>query len=441
MKYVLVVGDGMADDPIPELGGKTPLQYANIPTPDKLAGSGVLGCAKTIPEGMQAGSDTALLSILGLNPREYYSGRAPLEAAATGIELSPGDVALRCNMVSVEDTDIPFENKKILSHSSGAIEGKDSDTLVTDLFNSPEFNDLAKKAGMKIYPGSSFRHIAVKRQGDGSSVLHRTENTKKLLSKSKTDEPSPCLLMAPHDHLDQPLGKYLPQGSDNAEVLKKLMQLSHEILNVHPINEKRRKEGKLPGNCIWFWAAGTAIKLPDFTEKYGKTGSVISAVPLCRGIGVLVGLEKIIVPGATGELNTNYEGKVEATIEALKTKDFAVLHIEAPDECTHNGDLKGKLQAIEWLDSRILAPLILKLNENKTDYRILFISDHRTLTSTRGHDSGLVPFVLYDSRIDKKTGFSFDEQNAVKTGLVLEGTKLMENLFSKQKIDEDSFWL
>jgi len=409
MKYILVIGDGMADDPIPELDGKTPLQYANIPAMDTLASAGTLGSVMTIPEGMPAGSDTAILSIFGYDPREYYFGRAPLEAAAKDIRLAPGDIAYRCNMIAVEDGEIPFEKKKILSHSAGAISGEESDTLIIDLFNSPEFKAAADEAGICIYPGSSFRHLIV-----------QTKPNNLRLS-----------LAPPHDHLNELLGQYLPHGCINASVLKNLINLSHQILNNHPINIKRREAGKLPANCVWFWAEGTAVKLPDFTEKYGKTGSVISAVPLCQGIGVLIGLDKVYVEGATGELNTNYEGKVDAAIEALKTHDFVTIHIEAPDECTHNGDLKGKLQAIEWIDSRVAAPLLKKLRESGSDFRLLLMSDHRTLSSTRGHDNGPVPYILYDSRVDNKTGMKFCEDEAKKGELIPDATILMNTIFKE----------
>ena len=445
MKYLLVIGDGMADDPIPELDGKTPLEYADIPTLDMLAGAGAFGNVKTTPEGMQAGSDTAILSIFGYDPRKYYFGRAPLEAAAMGIRLQPGDVAYRCNMVAVEDGDIPFDEKKILSHSAGAISGEESDALILDLFNTPAFKEAAEQAGVKIYPGSSFRHIAVQTQGDlgvenivSSSVVtdggtpsvcagKRTLAEETIFSTPK----SPCMkLTPPHDHLNEVLGQYLPCGSDDAKALERLMRLSNEILDNHPLNNKRRAEGKLPANCIWFWAEGTAALFPSFNEKYGKTGSVISGVPLCQGIGMVIGLERILVEGATGDLNTNYEGKVDAAISALNNSDFVAVHVEAPDECTHNGDLKGKLQAIEWVDSRVLAPIMQRLSESGIDYRMLVMSDHRTLLSTRGHDGGLVPYAIYDSRIDIKTGLKFCESDANRGTHAEAGTELMDLLFN-----------
>lgn len=409
MKYILVIGDGMADRPVPDLDGKTPLQYAKTPTMDKLASAGVTGTVLTIPEGLPAGSDTAILSIFGCDPRNCYSGRAPLEAAANGTKLSPGDVAYRCNMVAFEDGDFPFEEKKILSHSAGAIEGEESDAIIMELFNTPAFGKAAEEAAMTVFPGSSFRHITVQKAPDISGIV----------------------LTPPHDHLGEPLGRHLPRGCENAKVLVKLMRLAHEILDSHPLNMKRRAEGKLPANGIWFWAQGTSVELPDFVSKYGKTGGLISAVPLCQGIARLIGLEKIIVEGATGELVTNYEGKVAAALKLLETHDFAAVHIEAPDECTHNGDTVGKLQAIEWIDSRIIAPLTERLRETGEDYRMLILSDHRTLTSTRGHDGSPVPYILYDSRFDEKTGLTYCEADAESGRFIAAGTELMGSLFEK----------
>jgi len=409
MKYVLIIGDGMADEPVPELGGKTPLQYADIPAMDTLASAGAPGSVLTIPEGLPAGSDTAILSIFGYDPRRCYAGRAPLEAAAQGIKLSQGDVAYRCNMVTFEDGDMPFEDRKILSHSAGSIDGGESDALLRELFETPVFRDAALSAGIVAYPGSSFRHIAVQKAQDISGLE----------------------LTPPHDHLGETLGMHLPRGGENAAVLEKLMRLAYEVLDRHPLNMKRRGEGKLPANGIWLWAEGTAVELPKFVDKYGKTGAVVSAVPLCQGIGALIGLDRIYVEGATGDLNTNYEGKADAVIEALKTRDFAAVHIEAPDECTHDGDLKGKLQAIQWIDSRVVAPLAERLGKTGEDHRILIISDHRTLTSTRGHDGSPVPYIIFDSRIDRKTGLSFCERDAARGRIVNDGTMLMEILFER----------
>jgi 2,3-bisphosphoglycerate-independent phosphoglycerate mutase len=229
------------------------------------------------------------------------------------------------------------------------------------------------------------------------------------------------------------LGQHLPRGGENAIVLEKLMRLAHKVLDDHPLNIRRRDEGKLPANGVWFWAEGKSVRLPGFTDRYGKTGGVISAVPLCHGIGTLIGLDKIYVEGATGDLNTNYEGKAEAAFDVLRTHDFVAVHIEAPDECTHDGNLNGKLQAIEWIDSRVVAPLLAKLDSAGEDYIILVMSDHRTLSSTRGHDGGVVPYIIYDSRFDRKTGLSFCEADAQRGQSIAEGASLMGILFEDAK--------
>ena len=301
MKYILIIGDGMADNPVPTLDNKTPLQHANIPVMDALAAKGEVGNVINCPDGLPAGSDTAILSIFGADPNVCYTGRSPLEAAATGIQLQPGDVSYRCNMIALEDSDLPFEEKKILSHSGGSIEGDQSIQLVTDLFNDPEFQAAAQKAGMVVHPAASFRHIAVQ---SGANIVG-------------------IKLIPPHDHLGEVIGPLLPSGNDNAEVLKDLMKLAHKVLDHHPINEKRRAEGKLPANGVWFWAEGSAVALDSFWDKYHKTGTVISAVPLCFGIARLSGLDIREVEGATGELETNYEGKVAAALDELHNgKDY-----------------------------------------------------------------------------------------------------------------------
>ncbi|MEG0035052.1 MAG: 2,3-bisphosphoglycerate-independent phosphoglycerate mutase [Oscillospiraceae bacterium] len=411
MKYVLVIGDGMADNPVPELSGKTPLQYASIPYIDTLAARGEVGSVKNCPEGLPPGSDTAILSIFGADPKVCYTGRSPLEAAASGIKLKAGDVSYRCNMIALEDSDIPFEKKKILSHSGGSIEGELSIELIKYLFADSNFKTAAEKAGMTVYPAPSFRHIAVQSGADIKGIS----------------------LAPPHDHLGEVIGEFLPKGCPNAAVLKNLMELAHNALNHHPINEKRREAGKLPANGVWFWAEGTGVELSSFQEKFKHNGIVISAVPLCHGIARLSGLDVAEVEGATGELDTNYAGKVEACVKALEGKyDFAAIHVEAPDECTHNGDTKGKLQAIEWLDSRVLKPLTQALDKEAFDYRLLFLSDHKTLTSTRGHDGEPVPFLLYDSRYDTKRGLPYDEESGLKGRYVAAGIDLMPILFEQE---------
>lgn len=407
MKYILIIGDGMADNPVPELGNKTPLQYANIPKMDELASKGELGTVLNVPVGLPAGSDTAILSIFGCDPNWCYTGRAPLEAAATGIKLNPGDAAYRCNMVTYEDGDMPFEEKRILSHSAGSIEGDESIAIISALMEIPEFKEAADKIRMTINKSPSFRHIAVQGGADIKGIT----------------------LIPPHDHLGEKIGGLMPSGCENAKALKELMMLAHKLLDKHPLNEKRRAAGKMPANGIWFWAEGTAVALPNFVENYGHKGGVVSAVPLCHGIAALAGLERIFVDGATGELETNYEGKVDAAMKALETDDFVAVHLEAPDECTHNGDTPGKLQAIENLDSRIIAPICKKCEEIGYDYRMLILSDHKTLTATRGHDGTPVPYLIYDSREDRNTGLVYSEECGLTGPYVDAGVKLMGKLF------------
>ncbi len=411
MKYVLIIGDGMADNPVESLDGKTPLAYAKTPVMDALAAKGEVGSVKNCPDSLPAGSDTAILSIFGADPLRCYTGRSPLEAAATGIQLLPGEVSYRCNMVALEDAALPFAQKKILSHSGGSIEGEESMTLIDDLFAHPEFAKAAAQAGMRVYPAPSFRHIAVQKDADINGIS----------------------LLPPHDHLGEAIGPLLPSGNENAAVLAELMALAHGILDQHPVNQARRKEGKLPANGIWFWAEGSAVILDSFVERYHKSGTVISAVPLCHGIAKLSGLSVTLVPGATGELDTDYEGKVEAAVRALRDgADFAAIHVEAPDECTHNGDLPGKLQAIEWLDSRVVGPLTTKLAAAGEDYRLLILSDHKTLTATRGHDGEPVPYLLYDSRRDSGLGLPYTEKSGEKGPAYADGAAVLMPLLFEQ---------
>ncbi len=408
MKYILVIGDGMADNPVPELKNRTPLEVSKKPYIDKLAEHGVLGSVLNVPEGFPPGSDTAIMSIFGCDPHFCYSGRAPLEVAAQGISLSLGDAAYRCNNVTLtDDENVPFEHKLIVSHSGGGLCEKQGVELVEYLFAHPEFKALSDKAGMCIYPTESYRHIAVQKQVDIKGLE----------------------LAPPHDHIGELVSDYLPKGCANAAVLTELMKKANELLQNHPFNVSRRKEGKLPGNAIWFWAEGTAAKLPNFTEQYGKTGAVVSAVPLCHGIARLTGLDVIMVEGATGEVETNYEGKVQAALDALNTHDFVAVHLEGPDECTHCGDLKGKIQAIEWLDSRVVEPLCESLKSKDEAFRMLILSDHKTLTSNRQHDGDPVPYIIYDSNKDTQVGLSYSEENGLRCAFLSAGIELMPTLF------------
>ncbi len=408
MKYLLVIGDGMADNPVEALGNRTPLQAANKPLIDRLAEEGELGSVNNCPKPLPAGSETAILSIFGCDPLRYFTGRSPMEAAALGISMAEGDACYRCNLVTIEEGDMPFEEKKILSHSAGSISGEDALKTVNALNADPEFSAALKAAGMVLPPVPTFRPLAIQHHADFSGIR----------------------FVPPHDHLGEACGPLLPSGNERAEVFVQLEKLANRVLEHHPVTEERRAKGKLPANGIWFWAEGTAVSLPSFKGEYGHDGAVVSAVPICHGIGVLRGLEMVEVEGATGEIDTNFEGKLEASWEKIRQYDFLCLHLEAPDECTHNGDLPGKIQAIEWLDSRLTAPLLKRMDEAGMEYRVLLLSDHKTLTSTRGHDGDPVPYLLYDSRKkDGGSGLAYTEENGLKGPFVKEGCMLLNKLF------------
>ena len=407
MKYLLVIGDGMADDPIPQLGNLTPLQTAPTPAMDRMAARGLVGSVVNCPPPLPAGSETAILSIFGCDPRRFFTGRSPMEAAAAGIRMLPGDAAFRCNLVTLEDGDMPLGERRILSHSAGSIDGPAALETVAALLEDSRFAQALRDARMELHPFPAFRQLAIQHHSDLTGIR----------------------FTPPHDHLGQPAGPLLPAGNDRAEVFARLMGLAHQILDHHPVAEKRRAAGRLPANGIWFWAEGTAVKLPSVHEQYGMDGAVVSAVPLCHGIGVLRGLEMVEVPGATGELDTNFSGKLEAVWEKLNQYDFVCLHLEAPDECTHNGDLPGKLQAIQWLDSRLVSPLLERLEAAGLDHRVLLLSDHKTFTATRGHGADPVPFLLYDSRRDSGRGGVYDEPAGEAGPFVENGCGLLDMLF------------
>lgn len=409
MKYILLIGDGMADNPVPELENRTPLEAAYKPFIDALAAKSQLGSVMNVPRDLPPGSDTAILSIFGCDPHVYFTGRSPLEAAGCGVKVNPGEISYRCNMVALEDN-TPFEEKRILSHSAGSIDGETSMALIRWLCAEPEFKAEMEKIGLRIVPTPSFRHIAVQRGGATEGML----------------------VAPPHDHLGEVIGPLLIHGSENAMALRRLTVLANEKLEHHPINEQRRAAGKLPANGIWIWAEGTAVALPDFRSRYGRDGSVISAVPLVHGIGVLCGLKKVEVVGATGEVDTNYAGKIEAAKRCLESEDdFLCLHIEAPDEATHNGSLEEKMLAIRQLDSLVAGPLVSWLEARKIPFRLLMLSDHKTLMSTRGHDGDPVPYMLYDSRVDTGAGLPYTEANGLKGPFLPDGTALMDLLFEK----------
>jgi 2,3-bisphosphoglycerate-independent phosphoglycerate mutase len=408
MKYLMVIGDGMADKPLDALQHKTPLGYLNLPAMARLAGSET-GTALTVPEGVTPGSDTAILNIFGYDPRKCYTGRSVLEAAGVGVLLKEGEVSLRVNLCAMEDTQ---NGLVIRSHSGGSIEGDEAETLMRDLIAHPDYQAIAESMGLHIIVSRSFRHIGI------------------LCGPVPMD--AAFLLTEPHNVLDQNMAGFWPKGYLSHEI-EALMRASFKILDSHPVNISRRKRGLKPANMVWPWGPGRAITLPSFQEKYGHYGPVVSAVPLVWGIAALAGLKTPKVEGATGDLDTNYEGKVEAVLSAFAAGyDFAVLHVEAPDEMTHAGDLQKKLEAIRRLDQKVIAPLLNRLPA-LGDFRLLMLSDHLTLLSTRGHDGSPVPWAMYDSRRPGMPG-KLDEETAA-TGLHLkEGTQIMTHLF-----EQDSF--
>lgn len=400
MKYVVVLGDGMADEPIEQLGGKTPIEYADTPNLDRLSKLSEIGLVHTIPEGMKPGSDTANLSVLGYDPKKYYSGRSPLEALSIGVPMKDTDVALRCNIVTISDDDVPFEEKIIIDHSSSEIETEDCAILLEAVRKELE-NEM-----YQFYVGTSYRHCLI---WDNGEVID---------------------LVQPHDVLTQVIGQHLPQD----EVLRNMMKKSYEILKDHPINIERKKNGLNPANCCWFWGAGTKPMLSSFEEKTGKKGMMISAVDLLKGIAVGASMGVVEVEGANGGLHTNYEGKMQAAVDALTKEgyDFVYVHVEAPDEMGHQGSVERKVQAIENLDKRVIGPLESKLKEQNVDFRMLVLPDHPTPIRVRTHTDKEVPYMLYDSTAEEKRSWDYSEKEATASGnYVAEGHKLIDKLFEK----------
>lgn len=400
MKYIIVLGDGMADYPLEELDGKTPLEVANKPVMDELAGKGQMGLASTIPEGMSPGSDTANLAVLGYNPRKYYTGRSPLEALSIGVDLKETDVALRCNIVTLSDDEKPYEEKTILDHSSSEISTEDAKILLDAVRE-----ELENKI-YKFYVGTSYRHLTV---WDNGSVVKLTP---------------------PHDVLGRTIGEYLPEEV----ALKEMMKKSYEILNHHPLNEERAKKGLNKANSLWFWGAGTRPCLTSFEEKTGKRGVMISAVDLLKGIAVGAGMKVVKVEGADGTLHTNYEGKAQAAVDALLKEgyDFAYIHVEAPDEMGHQGSLERKIKSVELLDSRVVKVVKEQMDASGEAYRMLITPDHPTPIALRTHTSDPVPFVLYDNTMERRRIARYNEKEAKESGFLLEnGYELINLLFER----------
>ena len=398
MKYVIVLADGMADVPIAELGGKTPLEFAKTPCMDLLASSGTMGMVKTVPDSMKPGSDVANLSVLGYDPATCYSGRSPLEALSVGVSMKDTDVVFRCNIVTLSEEE-SYENKTILDHSSGEISSEDA-AILMDAVRDAFQNDI-----FRFYNGTSYRHITIWDKGE---ILE---------------------LEAPHDHLGQVIGPYLPEN----ELFRQMMEKSFDVLNNHPLNIQRAKEGKNKANSLWFWGAGTKPSLQNFKEKTGLSGTMISAVDLLKGIACGSGMDVVNVEGATGSLDTNYLGKANAAVKSLLEdgKDFVYIHVEAPDEMGHQGNLQHKIESIEHIDEQIIAVVKRALDEANEDYRILVLPDHPTPICLRTHTSDPVPYVLFDSRVNNNSNTAFSEKNAMQTGNYLgNGYCLIESLIN-----------
>jgi 2,3-bisphosphoglycerate-independent phosphoglycerate mutase len=385
MKYIILQGDGMADWPLENYGGRTPLEIADTPNMDRLASRGVFGLAHTIPKGFPPGSDVGNMSILGYDPALYHTGRAPLEAASVGIELSPKDIAFRCNLVTIgEKNGAEF----MQDFTAGHITSAEAAEIIGDL------NRELAGDGVEFYPGVSYRNLMVWRAGK-----EKMETT------------------PPHDITDKEIKSYMPAG-DGGERLLDLMRRSREILARHPVNRKREQKGERRANSMWLWGQGRAPALPSLKDRFGIDGAVISAVDIINGLGVYAGLERIKVPGATGFFDTNYVGKGEYGVAALVGKDLVFIHVEAPDEAGHMGDAEKKIEAIENFDKKVVGTVLRKL-DGRRDWRLLLLPDHPTPIALKTHVAEPVPFILYsaeDSREEKPLGYN--ERCAAKTGVV-----------------------
>ena len=391
----------MADRPIAELGDQTPLAYAETPTMDQLAAVSEIGMVHTIPDGMKPGSDTANLSVLGYNPRIYYSGRSPLEALSIGVDMKDTDIALRCNLVTLSEEEENYEDRTIIDHSSGEISTADAAVLLDAV------REGLENETYKFYVGTSYRHLLIWDRGE---VVELTQ---------------------PHDVLGQTIGQYLPEDA----VLREMMKKSYDILVNHPINVERKKKGLNPANSCWFWGAGTKPALSSFEEKTHLKGAMISAVDLLKGIAVGASMKVIEVEGANGGLNTNYEGKAQAAIDVLTKEgnDFAYIHVEAPDEMGHQGSVERKVKAIEYLDSRVIKPVKEGLEAAGEDFRMLVLPDHPTPICMRTHSSDSVPYLLYDSTDLQQHDWKYNEAEGESSGnYVACGHEIIDYLFGRK---------
>lgn len=403
MKYLVLLCDGMADMPNKALSGKTPMECADKPYTDALAALSEAGMCRTVAEGLNPGSDVANLSVMGYDPKICYTGRSPLEAASIGVDLKPTDVALRCNIVTLSNED-DYEDKTMLDYCAGDISTEEARLIMETV------EERLGGGRYEFYSGVSYRHCLVVK--DGTTELGS--------------------MTPPHDISGKVIGEYL-SSSENAAPLIELMKKSYDILKNHPVNLERRKKGLHEANSIWLWGEGRRPKLEDFRAKNGVSGCVVSAVDLLKGIGICAGMETPLVEGATGYIDTDFEGKAQAGIDAFKRgTDLVYLHFEAPDECGHRGEAQNKVKAIEYIDRRALKPMLDYLDSCGDDYRILIMPDHPTPLETMTHSSEPVPYILFDSRVKKKGIASFTEKNAAQTGIFVEhGPDIMKKLLGK----------
>jgi 2,3-bisphosphoglycerate-independent phosphoglycerate mutase len=383
MKYLILVGDGMGDYPIPELEGSTVLQWARTPNMDKLARSGEMGLAQTIPTGMEAGSDVANMSIIGYDPAVYHTGRSPIEAAAMGVDLKPGEIAFRCNLVTLDHQD----GKTVLAdYCAGHINSKSASELISALNQ-----EVASKFGIKFYPGVSYRHLLIWPQG-----------------------PLAAETRPPHNHTGQPVDVFLPTEGDLG-LVSDVIRASWPVMQNHAANLRLRKMDQPGANSIWLWGQGTKPSFPTMNQRFGIGGTMVSAVDLLKGLGVLAGLEAVEVPGANGWLDTNYEGKVEAAMQGLEKNDLAFVHIEAPDEAGHSGKLELKLEAIELFDEKVVGPALEGISQ-MGPHRVMLVTDHYTPLMVKTHTPEPVPYVIWDSEREVSGGNYFCEAHAKRTG-------------------------
>ncbi len=404
MKYLVLIPDGMADEPIEVLGNATPMQKANKPMMDALAAEAIVGTVSNVPEGMVPESDTANMAILSFDPKIYSKGRSPLEAVSMGIEMQPDETAYRCNVVTLTEDQDAYEDRIILDHSADEITTPEADLLI---------KSLEEKLGneyRKFYTGVSYRHCLIWKNGNDKYNF-----------------------MRPHDILGKRIGDYLPKLEDGGEEFLKLMKASYEILKDHPVNLDRKARGLKPANSAWLWSPGKKPQLPSFKQKWGLNAAVISAVDLIKGIGLCAEMESIDVEGATGNVHTNYDGKANATIDAFRRGvELVYVHVEGPDECGHRAEIENKVKSIERIDQKILTPVYNYLKASGEDFKIMILPDHPTPIRIRTHSMDAVPFMIYSSKEKNNGTLGFDEAVARTTNLyVPNGYTLMEQLIEK----------